>query len=327
MATRMIRTLGLALLIFQLGYGAESAGWPDLPDPLGLGPRLVTLEWLRDHGSKVPAGATDQDVLQAYADVLAGPKNQLRDETSDWDTANEADLIQRLRLRLKAAYNVDLPKDASRADAERRWKEAQAARKADDQVAIERLKLLDRNGRDGDMLNVAGAHFGIPDADADRLMDPYFTGKQRGSNWCWAACISMVCAFNRITYSQEDIVRDTKGALIDEGGSVIEMLTALSQTQLQPNGQPVQLVPQVVRSADDIVNDLIKRQPVILVLIPPNQRIGHAVVLTGIDVSPQREISFVVRDPSPYAPARSVLSGAEYDRLFVAGLRLRVVRF
>jgi hypothetical protein len=45
---------------------SAAEGWPPLPDPIGLGPRLVTLEWLREHRQAMPAGATDADVQAAY---------------------------------------------------------------------------------------------------------------------------------------------------------------------------------------------------------------------------------------------------------------------
>lgn len=307
---------------------AAAESWPDLPDPIGLGPRLVVIEWLRERGVKLPAGATDTAVQQAYAQYLAGPANRLHDGTTDWEAAHERDATQRLRRALKSQYDIDVPDTISLADAETYWRQAETQKKHRDAEAIERLKENDRRIRESspDALPQA-RRIGIPEADVERLMDPRFTGRQRGMNWCWAACISMVCAYHQVRYSQEDIVRDIKGVTVDEAGSVLEMLVALSQQKLQPNGQPIQLVPNVIRDFNDIGNELVKKQPVIVALFPPGQDVGHAVVLTSIEFDAANNPVFIVRDPSPQVLSRQRISERNFMQMYRAGLRLRVVRF
>lgn len=312
--------------MLTLSLHAADVVWPDLPDPVGLGPRLVTIEWLRERGVRVAAGISDDELLQAYRQHLAGPANRLNDGTTNWDAAIEADAARRLRVALKDTYGIDAPADVTLAAAEALWKQAKDKQTAADTAAIERLKAIDRR-RSSPTAATAGVRTGLPEAAVERLMDPRYTGRQRGANWCWAACISMVCHYHGVTYSQEDIVRDTKGALRDEAGNVTEMLTALSASAIQPNGQPLQLVPQIVRGLEDIVTDLDKQQPIIVLLIPPGQQVGHAVVLTAIELGADGTCSFTVRDPAPSAPSRRVIQQAEFLRLYRAGLRLRVVRF
>jgi len=302
--------------------------WPELPDPVGLGPRLVTIEWLRNQGVRVAAGATDADVIALYQRHIDGPVNRFADGTSDWETANDRDAARRLRVALKETYDIETPEDISRADAEARWREAKERQAAADAAAIERLKKLDQRMP----ARVAGhrpdvSRVGLPEDAVERLMDPRFTGRQRGSQWCWAACISMVCAYHGVNYTQEAIVYDIKGRLRDEGGTVAEMLLAMSASALQPNGQPLRLVPDVVRGIEDVVHDLEKGQPIIVLIQPPRQTLGHAVVLTAIEVGPGGDCRFVIRDPSPHVPSRSIYSLDQFMSLYQGALRLRVVRF
>jgi hypothetical protein len=318
----------LLLLYVALAMHAADATWPDLPDPVGLGPRLVTIEWLRERGVRVAAGATDDQVLAAYQRHLDGPANQLADGTQDWEQANDRDAARRLRLALKESYNIDAPEGISRADAELLWRTAKDQQTDADNAAIERLKKRDSVQPRRVVAGVPAAkRAGIPDDAVERLMDPRYTGRQRGSQWCWAACISMVCSFHGVTYTQEAIVSDIKGRLRDEGGTVAEMLTAMSAGALQPNGQPLQLVPAIVRTVEDVINDLEKQQPIIVLLQPPNQTMGHAVVLTAIEVTDDNDLRFIIRDPSPNAPSRRTLTLKQFQSVYTGALRLRVVRF
>lgn len=41
--------------------------WPTLPDPLGLGPRLTTIDWLHQHHVSVPQGLNDDDLIKLYS--------------------------------------------------------------------------------------------------------------------------------------------------------------------------------------------------------------------------------------------------------------------
>jgi hypothetical protein len=60
---------------------AVEVAWPDLPDPIGLGPRLATIAWLKDHGVTVRAGATDEDVMAAYDQLTPSGTGGIRNRS------------------------------------------------------------------------------------------------------------------------------------------------------------------------------------------------------------------------------------------------------
>lgn len=52
---------------------AAAESWPDLPDPIGLGPRLVVIDQLRTDGVRIPAGISDAELIQLYHRTYAAP--------------------------------------------------------------------------------------------------------------------------------------------------------------------------------------------------------------------------------------------------------------
>ena len=61
----------------------------------------------------------------------------------------------------------------------------------------------------------------------------YFTaaqqgGRQRQSNWCWAACIQMVLNYHGLYITQEQIVQRVFGMQVNSPGQPQQILAALS---------------------------------------------------------------------------------------------------
>lgn len=57
----------LILLIVSIScLSCAETEWPAVPDPVGLGPRLALIDWLRERGVAVRAGAKDDEILAAY---------------------------------------------------------------------------------------------------------------------------------------------------------------------------------------------------------------------------------------------------------------------
>lgn len=101
--TRSTIRLLLAMAALAAGAAAEPL-WPALPDPIGLGPRLATIDWLADHGLRLLPGATDAEVLAAYTRA-----------TIDVDAIRERAEMDRLRYILHANHGIDAPIDADHA--------------------------------------------------------------------------------------------------------------------------------------------------------------------------------------------------------------------
>ena len=157
----------------------------------------------------------------------------------------------------------------------------------------ERFKRRDAfvNALNREILNLAPENLknelyvGLSDALVETLADPKFSGRQKLDQWCWAACVQMLCACHGIHYDQIDVVRVAKGGLRNEGGNLLDFFTALSVEGVQDNGQPIQLNAKVTDEAKDLLNDLKKNHPAILTLDMDEGK-GHAVLLTGIRIFP-----------------------------------------
>ena len=103
---------------------AVELAWVPLPDPYGLGQRLVTIEQLRRMHMPVPDGASDTHLRELYRDAItraAGPPPTpdapplLIDGTVD-EEARRQDALARQRRVLKQRYGVDAPAESGEAE-------------------------------------------------------------------------------------------------------------------------------------------------------------------------------------------------------------------
>jgi hypothetical protein len=109
----------LLLLAFARAHGVEAP--PDLPDPFGLGPRLVLLDHLRTkYGLKPPEDASYEQLVEMYWKVEKPGQGQpaitLDDATMVEDEAQVRDRVNRLRAVLKEEFKYDAPATATEAD-------------------------------------------------------------------------------------------------------------------------------------------------------------------------------------------------------------------
>lgn len=135
-----------------------------------------------------------------------------------------------------------------------------------------------------------------------------FAAAQKGSQWCWAACIQMVLGSQGISVSQEDIVRRTYGCdpfgrLPDWSASDQTITANLNGWAHRVNGEQVKVRARQFIGApppDVIVNELSNRRPIILAY-KTSPFSGHVVLCTAATVlqGPQGAVlnSVIVRDP------------------------------
>lgn len=110
---------------------------------------------------------------------------------------------------------------------------------------------------------------------------------QRASQWCWAACISMVFAFHGHPVSQERVVEEAYGGLYDlPSGSGRNIARQLDRRWVDDNGRRFRSRLVALYDAHDgreemdntaVVNGLSHEQPMIV-----GAR-DHTVVLTAVD--------------------------------------------
>jgi len=102
--------------------------------------------------------------------------------------------------------------------------------------------------------------------------------RQIGSNWCWAASISMIFEAHGFKVSQERIVRETWGNnIVNMPGDIQQIWRNLSREWTDDDGKRFRsgVVPDMIVSVDAVVDDLASNNPVI---IGTN---NHAMVITS----------------------------------------------
>lgn len=157
------------------------------------------------------------------------------------------------------------------------------------------------------------------------------TAWQNQTQWCWAACIAMLFAYNGHPVSQPRIVLESFGGIVNLPAEPDRIVAALNRPWVDDNGQPFS-----VTSAPGISNpvwmaqDLADDYPLII-----GTR-GHAMVLTALEYAapwvmtplgpttgPATILSAMVRDPWP-GQGRRLLRPEEWQGIFFAcHLRVR----
>lgn len=121
---RLYRPVLAFVACLCVAVGAETA-WPELPDPVGLGPRLATIEWLRDRGVKVAAGTADAAILALYQQHSPEAKAAAAQQVVAAAAAEEADRRATLRAEITRRFGVQPPADATLEELRKQYKEAE----------------------------------------------------------------------------------------------------------------------------------------------------------------------------------------------------------
>lgn len=171
---------------------------------------------------------------------------------------------------------------------------------------------------------------GIPSEEFEYYVAPETAGKQRQSNWCWAACIQMILNYHGVRVTQEQIVRRVFGTLVDSPAGPDAVLAALSGWAVTSKGKNVMIsATPFIFSGSEIVYDLAYHWPLIIGLSTPDV-LGHACVLTAVSytVDPYSNQpifqSVVIRDPWPGRQSRIEMPWMEFYRRLTFIARVRV---
>ncbi len=145
---------------------------------------------------------------------------------------------------------------------------------------------------------------------------------QQQTEWCWAACISMIFGYWGHPVSQMRIVKETWGVLTNMPGSPQQVLADLNRSWVDDHGRAFKSQTHMTNNTIAIT-DLQSNRPSII------GALGHAMVLTAVtwDGNPstqQWQIDEVlVRDPWPGNGSRRVLTLAEWMSIaFAAGVEV-----
>lgn len=173
---------------------------------------------------------------------------------------------------------------------------------------------------------------GIPTAEFRYAAAPASRGRQRQSNWCWAACIQMVFNYHGLNVTQEALVYKIYGRLVNAPATPQQIMQAVNGTIEDESGRLTQVRAWFgFRSARQILNELNRKQPMIVGLFPTGRRNGHAYVVTAAyyrlraDNTPT--ITHVVlRDPYPGKKSRVVYSWRRFLASRPQLIRIRVYK-
>jgi hypothetical protein len=160
---------------------------------------------------------------------------------------------------------------------------------------------------------------------------PYTAGKQRQSNWCWAACIQMVLNFHGIVVTQEQIVERVFGDQINTTADPATIMYALSGWGVDVYGNPVTIHASSYNlTGPNVVTYLAYKWPLIVGLDVGET--SHAFVLTAVYYSVDEYNypyfhSVVLRDPWPENPSRIELSWDEFINHLIFATSVYVQRY
>ncbi len=148
------------------------------------------------------------------------------------------------------------------------------------------------------------------------------TGGQHFNQWCWAACIEMVFRYYGHPVSQERIVYETFGGILNWPGNPNQIMQNLNRQWVDNSGNRF-MVQGDARNANPITasQDLAQNMPLII------GTMGHAMVLTSLvyirDQFGNGETkAAIVRDPWPKKGRRVLTPQEWYNTSFLARIRV-----
>jgi hypothetical protein len=143
---------------------------------------------------------------------------------------------------------------------------------------------------------------------------------QEQNQWCWAACIEMIFAYNNLSLSQSQIVNATWGSVVNMPATDRQIMMDLNRTWRDKNGIVFATSASPV-SASAAAYELKNNMPLIICTL------GHAMVLTALEYvtnpyTTAGEVkNAIVRDPWQNNGRRSLTPKEWYGTNLLLGVR------
>jgi hypothetical protein len=153
----------------------------------------------------------------------------------------------------------------------------------------------------------------------DRLQQVY--APQSQSQWCWAACISMIFAFNDHPIGQARIVEDAYGSIINMPGNYPALFGSLNRVWTDDDGEEFEVSVNHLFSPEfgvgtltnaDLARELENENPILYCTIQ------HAMILTSMSYVGGTVFEGWVMDPWPGNGLRR-LNRAEMTPFYFGG--------
>ena len=172
---------------------------------------------------------------------------------------------------------------------------------------------------------------GIPTNKFEYTAAPLIEGRQRQSNWCWAATVQMVLNYHGLHVRQEQVVQRIFGQQVNSPAHPNQIFTALSGWAPDFRGRYSGISASYLSQPADLINDLAYEYPLIVGVSNPDGT-GHALVATAIYYSLdmyRRTIihKIVLRDPFPTNPSRQEWAWQDFSSRNTFATRVRVTRY
>lgn len=173
---------------------------------------------------------------------------------------------------------------------------------------------------------------GVRSSDLVTRADPERRGRQRNSEWCWAAISQAILNLHGVPVEQEDVVLRGTGALTNRPARGMRSIAAALDGWVTRDGLGRQrtVVARVERSLAPalLVAELAAGRPV-LVGLRETGRTGHIYAITSVVVSVEdgqpRIDAAILRDPWPNSPSRIVKTWNEVERDLGGAVRIAVL--
>lgn len=146
---------------------------------------------------------------------------------------------------------------------------------------------------------------------------------QRNTQWCWASCISMVFLYYGLNVSQETIVEQIWGGLVDNTGTPHQILTKLNHPWLDSIGHRFYVTGDSYSANHKMAaHDLSNDTPLII------GTLGHTMVLTSLSYVQSKygrgdNINAIVYDPWEDRGRRSLSEQEWYSADFLTRMMIQ----
>ena len=185
----------------------------------------------------------------------------------------------------------------------------------------------------GDYSGVALYSSHIPAEQFQLTAQPNTWGKQKQTEWCWAASSQMILNYYGLPIVQDEIVAHLYGSLLNQPASLPNIVADLNNWQRQDLAQHWHTIgAQSYTTLDPvwIVQMLHANAPFLVGLSNPGVGGGHAYVATGVSWYKNPYTNAVVltsvtlRDPWPTNPSETTLTPTDFAARFLGVVAIAV---
>lgn len=169
------------------------------------------------------------------------------------------------------------------------------------------------------------------------LAAPEVAGRQRQSNWCWAAALQMILNYKGVLTTQEHLVEMLYGVQVDQPANKFQIMDVMNHNFTNIHGRASRVESYDIDPFvfENFIHFLGKEKQPMLIGLRGSQTgaTGHAYVLTGAEfkVNARGEVIEVtqvnLRDPWPMNPTEKNITWNEFAQSHIFSIGLKVTHY